>query len=68
MDAENAREGYDVAFTLFLELCSVHARTPRSPEEIENGSQHLRFAREAQTVTTERLNDFMLHKTVPENL
>ena len=68
IDAENAREGYDIAFTLFLELCSVHARTPRSPEEIEKGSQHLQFAREAQTVTTQRLNDFILHGTVPEIL
>jgi hypothetical protein len=65
MDAESAKEEHDRALTQFLELSSLHAHTRCRPQEIEESSRRLRFAREAQTVATKRLKEFVVDGTVP---
>jgi hypothetical protein len=67
MDAEIAKQVYDRARTQFLKLCFVQAGASGRPE-IQKSHQRMQFAREAHTVATTRLNDFILYGTVPENL
>jgi hypothetical protein len=68
MDAEIATEEYDSALTQFLKLCVVHTHTDWDPDEMEESSQRLRYARETRTTTTKRLNDFVLDGLVPQDL
>ena len=65
VDAERAKEEHDSALTQFLELSSLHAHTRCRPQEIEESSRRLQFAREAQTVATKRLEEFVVDGTVP---
>jgi hypothetical protein len=64
-DAQTASEEHDSALTQFLALSSLYARTRCSPQEIEESSRRLKFAREAEIVTTERLNALVRDGTVP---
>ena len=68
MDAEIATEEYDSALTQFLQLCVVHTHKDWDPDEMEESSQRLRYARETRTTTTKRLNDFVLDGLVPQDL
>jgi hypothetical protein len=60
LDVEIANEMYNSAHAQFLK--------PGTPRELQESAERLQWAREANSLAAKRLNEFMLHGTVPENL